>query len=115
MKTFNTIGVIFFAYTNQSALLPIYKELYHPIRRRFTKFIFRADLIIIFLFLAIPTFGYLSTLQLTTSVIVVRPMPFGIDYLQVVAVCAVLLVLIIKMTLNVFPFKINICQLICGN
>jgi len=36
---FNAVGVIYFAYTNQSQLLPIMQELQKPLKRRVSKVI----------------------------------------------------------------------------
>mmetsp|Transcript_11438 Transcript_11438/g.11448 ORF Transcript_11438/g.11448 Transcript_11438/m.11448 type:complete len:167 (+) Transcript_11438:928-1428(+) len=65
--------------------------------------------------LSLTSFGYLSTLQLTPSVIVTRPMPFGVDYLQMIAVIAVMAVLIVKMLTCILPFKVNLYQLMYGD
>ena len=79
-KFFNAVGVIYFAYTNQSQLFPIYKELVNPTKARVTKVISRAGMIVGFFYISVPTFGYLSTLQFTPTVIVNRPMLDGKDY-----------------------------------
>lgn len=66
------------------------------------------------LYVLLPIAGYLPTLQLTPSVIVTRPMPFGKDYFQILAVFAVMIVLLVKMLANIMPFKTNLYQLMYG-
>lgn len=61
-KFFNCIGVIYFAYTNQSQLLPIFKELANPSKPRITKVIWRSAWIVGFFYITVPIFGYLATL-----------------------------------------------------
>mmetsp|Transcript_26495 Transcript_26495/g.19850 ORF Transcript_26495/g.19850 Transcript_26495/m.19850 type:complete len:124 (-) Transcript_26495:88-459(-) len=58
----NAVGVTYFAYTNQSQLLPIYKELFNPIRRRVKKVYFSGDILITSIYLVLVLTGYLSTL-----------------------------------------------------
>eukprot|EP00350_Pseudokeronopsis_sp_OXSARD2_P004975 CAMPEP_0170563654 /NCGR_PEP_ID=MMETSP0211-20121228/67987_1 /TAXON_ID=311385 /ORGANISM="Pseudokeronopsis sp., Strain OXSARD2" /LENGTH=129 /DNA_ID=CAMNT_0010882145 /DNA_START=691 /DNA_END=1077 /DNA_ORIENTATION=- len=41
-------------------------------------------------------------------------MPFGLDYLQLVAVVAVMTVVIVKTLTNILPFKINLYSLLYG-
>lgn len=106
---FNAIGVIYFAYTNQSQLLPIYAELANPQRQRVTKVIFRSAYIVAFFYTAVPFLGYLSTLNFTPTVIVTRPMLHGEkDYFQIIAVFAVMAVLFVKILTMIMPFKLNL-------
>ena len=50
-NTFNAVGVVFFAFTNQAQLLPIYSELVNPDKRRIMKVIFRCILSVILFYL----------------------------------------------------------------
>ena len=45
---------------------------------------------------------------MTPTVIVNRPMPFGKDYFQIIAIFAVMSVLLVKILTMVMPFKVNL-------
>jgi amino acid permease len=116
-KFFNCLGVIYFAYTNQSQLMPIYKELADPTKPRVTKVIWRSTWTVAFFYTLTPIFGYLSTLSNTPTVIVTRPTAVegAKDYFQILAVFAVMSVLLVKCLCMIMPFKQNVYQLIYGS
>jgi len=58
--------------------------------------------------LCVPTFGYLSTLNYTPSIVITRPMPHGQDIFQIVAVAAVMIVQLVKILVMIVPFKFTL-------
>lgn len=76
MDTFATGGIVFFAFTNQCNLFPVYSELVRPAKYRLMKIIKRAILIVVTCYLFMSFFGYFSTLNCTPAVIFERA-PFS--------------------------------------
>ena len=63
---------MFFAFTNQAQLLPIFAELNNPVKRRGMTMITRSTVIVIFFYMMMALFGYLSTLGDTPEIVIVR-------------------------------------------
>jgi amino acid permease len=73
---FGSAGIVFFAFTNQAQLLPIYNNLDNPIKRRIIKVITRSTSIVTIFYLLMGFFGYLATASMTSEIVLFRePLP----------------------------------------
>ena len=73
---FGSAGIVFFAFTNQAQLLPIYNNLDNPIKRRIIKVIARSTSIVTTFYLLMGLFGYLATANMTSEIVLFRePLP----------------------------------------
>jgi len=72
-QIFNGAGIVFFAYTNQAQMLPIYSELANPVKRRIMKVIRSSTIMVVTIYYIIGTTGYFSTLDNTPEIIMTRP------------------------------------------
>jgi len=61
-EIFNAAGIVFFAFTNQAQLLPVYSELVNPEKRRIMKVISRSSVIVLIFYTMVALTGYFSTL-----------------------------------------------------
>ena len=102
---FQSCALVFFAYTCQMNLFPIYSELVKPDQRRINKVIYRSLLVDFVFYVLIGGAGYLSTLNYTSDVVIIRePLPgFDPDYCVIISAVAICLVLITSVPTNYNP------------
>lgn len=72
---FNGGGVILFAFTNQCNVMPVYKELVNPVKRRLMTIIRRSTILVFVLYVFMSMSGYLSTKNNTPQVVLTRDPP----------------------------------------
>ena len=65
LNIFSSMSIVFFAFTCQMNLLPIYSELVNPDYRRIKKVVHRALLLDCIFYLIIASTGYFSTFNMT--------------------------------------------------
>mmetsp|Transcript_101238 Transcript_101238/g.139758 ORF Transcript_101238/g.139758 Transcript_101238/m.139758 type:complete len:264 (+) Transcript_101238:1078-1869(+) len=108
MDTFATAGIVFFAFTNQCNMFPVYSELVRPAKYRLMKIIYRAIIIVVTCYICMSFFGYFSTLDCTPPVIFERA-PFSpelqIDWTMTVATLLIGVVMVSNIATNYFPFR----------
>lgn len=111
-----SFSLVFFAYTCQMSLMPVYSELVRPDYRRISKIVKRA-LFADFCFYVIIAFcGYFSTFNYTSDIVIQRdPLPnYDPDYTVLAAAIAICMVLFAA-----FPSNYNPCRnqffLLCYN
>eukprot|EP00347_Sterkiella_histriomuscorum_P011644 403371663 len=114
LSFFNGLGIVFFAFTNQTQLLPVYNELDNPIKRRIMKVIKRSTFITCSFYILMAMFGYFSTLGRTSDIILSREsLPsMSTDYFMILSSVAVLVVMVVNMVVNFLPFKNNLFQML---
>lgn len=88
-------SLVFFAYTCQLALLPVYSELVKPNYRRIKKVVDRAQSFHMVFYLLIGSAGYFSTFNATSDVVIQRePLPnYDPDYTMLGAAIGICIVL----------------------
>jgi len=111
---FSGAGIVFFAFTNQAQLLPIYNELDMPVKRRIMKVTKLSNFIVTFFYLLMALFGYFSTLGRTPVIILLREtLPqFNPDYFMILASFLVMIVMIVNCVTNYLPFRSALFTLI---
>lgn len=114
LNIFTSFSLVFFAFTCQMQLLPIYSELVAPDYRRIRKVITRALAIDIIFYILIAGAGYLSTFNRTSDIMIERPaLPgFSPDYAMLAAAISIILVLIAAFALNYSPARNQLMLLI---
>ena len=111
-----SFSLVFFAYTCQMSLLPVYSELVRPDYRRISKIVTRALLSDFIFYLVIASAGYFSTFNWTSDIVIQRdPLPaYDPDYTTLLAAFAICVVLFAA-----FPANYNPCRnqffLLCFN
>ena len=107
LNIFTSFSLVFFAFTCQMQLLPIYSELVAPNYRRIKKVIMRALAIDIVFYILIAGAGYLSTFNKTSDIMIERAaLPgFDPDYAMLAAAVSIILVLIAAFALNYSPAR----------
>ena len=109
-------SLVFFAYTCQLSLLPVYSELVKPNYRRIKKVVDRAQSFHMVFYLLIASAGYFSTFNATSDVVIQRdPLPaYTPDYTMLGAAVGICVVLFAA-----FPQVYNPCRnqffLLCFN
>lgn len=109
-------SLVFFAYTCQLSLLPVYSELVKPNYRRIKKVVDRAQTFHMIFYLLIASAGYFSTFNATSDVVIQRdPLPaYNPDYTMLGAAIGICIVLFAA-----FPQVYNPCRnqffLLCFN
>ena len=100
-------SLVFFAYTCQMSLLPIYSELVAPNYRRIKKVVNRSLAIDAFFYYLIASAGFFSMFNATSDVVLERPpLPsFDPDYFTLAAAVAICVVLFVA-----FPMNYNPCR-----
>ena len=104
---FTSCSLVFFAYTCQMSIMPVYSELVKPNYRRIKKVIIRALLTDFIFYLLISNAGYFSQFNNTNDVVIVRPTLDGYspDYTNLAAAFAICIVLFAA-----FPSNYNPCR-----
>ena len=107
MNIFTSFSLVFFAYTCQFALLPVYSELIRPNYKRINKIVSRAILLDLVFYVFIASAGYFSTFNATSDVVIQRdPLPsYAPDYTCLVGAVAICVVLFAA-----FPTNYNPCR-----
>ena len=107
LNFFKAACLTFFAYTCQVQLLPIYSELVNPNARRIKKVISRSVFVDVAFYMLIAGFGYFSTLNATTPIVLNRPSldPSKVDYAILISQISILLVLFVAVPVNYNPFR----------
>ena len=100
-------SLVFFAYTCQLSLLPVYSELVKPNYRRIKKVVDRAQSFHMVFYLLIASAGYFSTFNATSDVVIQRdPLPaYTPDYTMLGAAVGICVVLFAA-----FPQVYNPCR-----
>lgn len=114
---FNGAGIILFAFTNQCNVLPVYKELVNPVKRRLMKIISRSISLVFGLYVVMSFAGYFSTLNNTPEIILSRDPPtpgWDVDWLQTVASILVLSTMVSNIVLNYMPFRNSLYFMVTG-
>lgn len=70
MNILTSFSLVFFAYTCQMAILPVYSELVNPNYRRISKVINRALAVDVTFYLIIASAGYFSMFNATSDVVI---------------------------------------------
>lgn len=102
-----SFSLVFFAYTCQMNILPIYSELVNPNLRRIKKIVYRALAIDALFYYLIACAGYLSMFNATSDVVLERPplQGFSPDYFALAAAISICVVLFAA-----FPVNYNPCR-----
>jgi amino acid permease len=95
MNILTSFSLVFFAYTCQFALMPVYSELVRPSYRRIEKVVKRAIFVDFFFYILIACAGYFSMFNATSDVVIQRePLPgYDPDYTSLAASLAICFVL----------------------
>jgi len=103
----SSMSIVFFAFTCQMNLLPIYSELVNPNYKRIQKVIYRSLILDCVFYYIIASAGYFSTFNNTSPVVIERPaLPgFDPDYATLLAAVAIVIVLSAA-----FPANYNPCR-----
>lgn len=111
-----SFSLVFFAFTCQFALLPIYSELVNPNYRRISKVIKRAMAVDVIFFALISCCGYFSMFNGTSDIVIQRPpLPnYNPDYTVLIAALAICLVLFAAFPINYSPSRSQLF-LLCYN
>ncbi|CDW75595.1 sodium-coupled neutral amino acid transporter 1 isoform 1 [Stylonychia lemnae] len=111
---FNSAGIIFFAFTNHTSLLPVYNELDNPVKRRIMKVISRSTFMVSIFYICMAMFGYFSTLGRTPDIIIAREsLPdMQTDFFMIFTKVALLLVMVVNQVTNYMPFRYNLFQMV---
>lgn len=98
-------SLVFFAYTCQMSLLPIYSELVAPNYRRISKVVWRSLILDFVFYVLIASCGYLSTFNWTKDIVIDRtPLPaFDPDYFILASSVTICLVLLAAFAMNYNP------------
>ena len=107
LNFFTSCALIFFSFTCQMSILPIYSELVRPDKRRINKVIYRALSIDLLFYLLIAGCGYFSTFNYTSDNLIKRaPLKsFDPDYCMIVSAVAICLVLFAAFPNNYSPCR----------
>jgi len=111
-----SFSLVFFAYTCQMSLLPVYSELVKPNYQRISKIVHRALLVDALFYYCVACTGYFSMFNATSDVVLERPPLSGFDpdYFSLAAALAICIVLFAA-----FPSNYNPCRnqffLLCFN
>jgi len=100
-------AMVFFAFTCQLQMLPIYSELVNPTYKRIRKVIYRSFVIDLMFYAWLTSCGYWATMNYTNTVVIDRtPLPnFNPDYAMLIAAFAVGIVITSAFPLNFNPFR----------
>lgn len=114
MSFFNGVGIIFFAFTNQVTLFPIYNDLENPSKVRILKIVKRSTIIVLLFYIIMGLFGYLSTLGKTPDIVLVRDNLPGVatDWFNLFASLCVMIVMIVNCVTNYLPFRSSLYLMI---
>jgi len=106
---FKAFNIIIFGYTCHVNLLPTQSELRNPLKRRVNKTIFRACATLGILYCIISACGYLSTLDATPDLVVMRdPESTSDKYVMIVGKIAISIAILISVPLNLAPMRLTI-------
>ena len=107
LNILSSCSIVFFAFTCQMSLLPIYSELVAPNYRRIKKVVLRALITDCVFYYIIASAGYFSTFNNTSPVVIERPAldSFQPDYFCMFAAFAICVVLFAA-----FPANYNPCR-----
>ena len=102
-----SFSLVFFAYTCQMSLIPVYSELVNPNYRRISKVVKRALALDCLFYYIIAVSGYMSQFNATSDVVLTRPALSGMDpdYFSLVAALGICIVLFAA-----FPSNYNPCR-----
>jgi len=102
-----SFSLVFFAYTCQMALMPVYSELINPNYRRIKKIVTRALSVDLMFYILIACAGYFSTFNATSDVVIQRPPLPGLnpDYPALIAAFAICIVLFAAFPSNYSPCR----------
>jgi sodium-coupled neutral amino acid transporter 3 len=100
-------AMVFFAFTCQLQILPIYSELVNPSYKRIRKVIYRSLIIDFLFYFWLTSCGYWATMNYTNTVVINRlPLPnFDPDYAMLFAAFGVGLVIMSAFPVNYNPFR----------
>lgn len=107
LKVISSFNLCLFSSTCHTNIPQIQGELYNTTMRRISKVSLRAMLAIYFPYLALGLFGYLSTLDDTPSLIIMRKTPSNIDndFMMVIGRALMAITLIIAVPVNIPPSR----------
>ena len=107
MNLFTSFTLVFFAYTCQMSLMPVYSELVRPNYSRISKIVYRALTVDFIFYVLIGASGYFSMFNATNDVVIKRPAlsSFSPDYTALGAALAICVVLFAA-----FPVNYNPCR-----
>ena len=102
-----SFSLVFFAYTCQMSLMPVYSELVRPDYRRIKKIVTRAMLTDFFFYCIIASAGYFSMFNLTNDIVIQRPpLPaYDPDYTSLAAAAGICIVLFAAFPMNYSPCR----------
>ena len=70
MNLFTSFSLVFFAYTCQMSLMPVYSELIRPNYRRINKIVKRSILVDFIFYICIASAGYFSQFNAISDVVI---------------------------------------------
>ena len=102
-----SFSLVFFAYTCQMSLMPVYSELVRPNYRRIKKIVYRALTVDFIFYAIISCAGYFSMFNATSDIVIQRPplAAYDPDYTSLAAAAAICIVLFAA-----FPSNYNPCR-----
>ena len=111
-----SFSLVFFSFTCQMALFPVYSELVNPNYRRISKVIKRALFVDLIFYSCISCAGYFSMFNGTSDIVIQRPpLPnYNPDYTALIAAVAICIVLFAAFPINYSPCR-NQFFLLCFN
>ncbi len=117
MNILTSFSLVFFAYTCQMSLMPVYSELIRPNYRRIEKIVKRAVLVDFVFYIFIASAGYFSMFNATSDVVIQRdPLPnFDPDYTALIAAFAICIVLFAAFPTNYNPCRNQFFLLVYAN
>jgi amino acid permease len=107
LSIISSFNICLYAFTCHTNVAQVYDELQRRNLRRMNKVATRAMLAVLFPFITLAIFGYLSTLDKTPSLIIMRQAPSHIsnDWLMVIARILMSITLIIAVPINIPPCR----------
>ena len=107
MNLFTSATLVFFAYTCQMSLMPVYSELVRPNYSRISRIVWRALTVDFIFYVLIGASGYFSMFNGTSDVVIKRPplTAYDPDYTSLGSAFAICVVLFAA-----FPVNYNPCR-----
>jgi amino acid permease len=116
IQIFNGAGIVFFAYTNQAQMLPIYSELSNPVKRRIMKVIRSSTVLVVTFYYIMALSGYFSTLKDTPEIVITRKNIPGLkkDYAKLLCCFLIAIVMLVNCVCNYMPFRNSLYYVLTG-